>query len=516
MEIMKTNQKKYAFVALIIAGIAALTSVLLGLILKSFSLPVQISLAVTVLGLAAYALLDPDAVRTFFKGRQAKHGTNSLILTIAVLGILVVVNLIGYHNTVRWDLTEDKSNTLADETLLTLKSLDEDVHAQAFFSANLSNVTAETLLKNYKANSSGKFDYEFIDPNENPVAATNAGITRDGTIVLKQGDATENITSITEETLTSALIRLKSPDQKVIYALTGHGEASFSETGDDSYYYANDELTSKNYTVAELNLIATNNIPEDAVAIIIAGPKKPLSENEVQILQAFIDEGGSLLLMYEPSVVTQFGDLADPLNDYLAKEWGFAFENDMVIDLTANPSSMAVAASYGSHSITDNLETMVALFPTARSITTGQDTTKTTTNLASTSEQSWAEFDLESLQTNDVSFDEASDTGGPVILAGAFEDADTGSRIVAFGDSEFASNAYYQYYANADLFLNAVDWVAGQDQLINLTARTQTTRLMVAPSGYALNAIRLGTVILIPGAIIVAAILVFIKRRREI
>jgi len=43
-------------------------------------------------------------MRAFFSGRQAKYGTNMLLSTLAVLAILVVVNLIGYHNDIRWDL----------------------------------------------------------------------------------------------------------------------------------------------------------------------------------------------------------------------------------------------------------------------------------------------------------------------------------------------------------------------------------------------------------------------------
>jgi ABC-type uncharacterized transport system involved in gliding motility auxiliary subunit len=197
-------------------------------------------------------------------------------------------------------------------------------------------------------------------------------------------------------------------------------------------------------------------------------------------------------------------------------KWGITFENNFVVDLTANPTSMTIVAKYGTHAITDSLGNMVSLFPTARSITVNLNKGNNLTELAFTSSQPWAEYNLGSLHTNNVTYDAGTDKQGPVVVGAAAENTQTGSRIVAFGDSQFPTNAYYQYYANADMFLNAVDWVAHQDNIISLTARSATTRLLVAPSGYGLNAILLGVVVLIPLAIIVAAVTVFIQRHREV
>ena len=47
-----------------------------------------ISAGLIILGLAAYAIMEPDRVRRFFTGRQARYGSNALIMTIAFLGSL--------------------------------------------------------------------------------------------------------------------------------------------------------------------------------------------------------------------------------------------------------------------------------------------------------------------------------------------------------------------------------------------------------------------------------------------
>ncbi|HQM65852.1 MAG TPA: hypothetical protein PLN28_03930, partial [Anaerolineaceae bacterium] len=90
---MKTNKTKYSQIALIIAAVAAVASLVFTIIYSGFTLASQICLGVGVVALAVSILLDPEDMRAFFSGRQAKYGTNMLLSTLAVLAILVVVNL---------------------------------------------------------------------------------------------------------------------------------------------------------------------------------------------------------------------------------------------------------------------------------------------------------------------------------------------------------------------------------------------------------------------------------------
>jgi len=437
-------------------------------------------------------------------------------MILSVLALLIVINLVGYKSNLRWDITEDKQNTLSEETLATLLSLEDPVFVKAFFSDRISSQTAIALLQNYKSYSNGQFDYELINPDADPVSATNAGIQRDGSIVVFLKDHQEIITSINEKELTSALIRLSQPGERAIYFLTGHGERNVFTGSEYSYTSAYAELIAKNYLINELNLLSTNRIPDGALTIIIAGPQKPLSQSEASLLTNFVSSGGSLVVLYDPSLLNQFLNLEDPLADYLKNEWGLIFNDDLVIDQTADPITVSVAAQYGDHPITDGLNGMVAILPSARSISIDTITPKTFQILATTSEQSWGEKDLSGLESNITEFDINTDTAGPVSLAVAIEDNTSGSRIVAFGDSDFADDSFYTYYANADLFINSIDWASHQDSLIDLTPRIQTNRILVAPRAGIQNAIQLGSLIGLPGLIIIAAIVIFVKRKREI
>ena len=487
---------------------------------REWNLPLQISLALIVVGLAVFALLDPERVRVALTGRQARYGSNTLVLTIAFLGILVVINYLVFNNTKRWDLTEDKQFTLAAETIATLQELPQAVKAQAFFTQRYPTEQAKGLLDQYQYHSKGKLTYEFVDPEANPVAAEQAGIERDGTIVFTMGTQVERVTSISEQGMTEALVRLINPETRVVYFLVGHGEYDPESFGEQSYSSVKRGLQSKNYAVKTLNLLAENKIPEDAKVIVTAGPKKPLASGEVELLRNFLDGGGAVIVMEEPLPLTSFGEAADPLAEYLEGSWGIKLGKDIIVDLTSQQPFAPYAAEYGSHAITQKMNRITSQFPTVRSVQVASQVEGVSqVELVKTAQQSWAETDIAALasgnQNQQVTFAEGQDIPGPISLAVAAENFNSRGRVVVFGDADFVADANYVAYGNSDLFLNSVDWAAGQENLISLTPRTNTQRMMLPPQKVTLNLIFLGSVILLPGATLVAGIVVWIQRRRR-
>ncbi|MCS7010902.1 MAG: GldG family protein, partial [Anaerolineales bacterium] len=242
--------KRYAPVGLWLAGL----SVFVGIVVLAIKVLVVIgiyapapetvkvidgvglgALAAFVIGLSLFALLDPKKVREFLTGRQARHGSAALINLIAVLGIVFVVNRIVYEYPVQMDWTEDKENTLAPETLSTLKALPEPVEAIGFFTANYPSENAEKILSRYKNSSDGKFTFRIVNPDREPALAARYQVARDGTIVLIMGERQESVTYASEQNITNALVRLLSPEERVVYFLTGHGEHSIEQGGDNSY-----------------------------------------------------------------------------------------------------------------------------------------------------------------------------------------------------------------------------------------------------------------------------------------
>ena len=518
---------RYTFIALVVAGLALLSAILFlvtrgllnigmfsGATTDTLNRGTLISLAVFIVSLAIYVILEPQKTRQAFTGRQARYGSNTVITFIAFLGILFVANWFVYNNPQRWDVTEDRINTLAPETIQALETLPEPVTAVAFY-ASLSTESATELLDNFKANSKGKFDYRFINPDTDPVAAREAGITGDGKIMLIMGERREIANFASETELTKALIKLINPTARAVYFLTGHGEASL-DYSDISFSTAKQTLESKNYTVNSLNLLAENKIPEDALAVIVAGPMKPVSEQEVKLLKDFVDAGGSLVVMENPLLLTDFGDAPDPLADYLARDWGILLNDDIIIDLNSQSPLNAISASASQHPITANLSAnYLVIMPRARSLSlTSPADGITQTALLFTSPNSWGEVSFTSAEGTQVSFD-SEDLPGPLVMAASGENTATDGRVVVIGNSFFASNDAFDAFGNGNFFINTVDWSAEQENLINITPNTPTARTFVPPTQIQLLIILLGSILLIPGLVVFAGVSSWLARRRQ-
>ena len=515
---MNIDRQRLAPFGLYLALLAAVVGIVLFIIQREWNLYIQICLAIILLGLALFAILDPARVRRALTGRQARYGSNTIIMALAFVGILVVIAYLVFQNNQRWDLTEGKQNTLAQETLDTLDTLAEPVQARAFYTARVNSETARTLLDQYKFNSEGKFDYQFIDPEQDPLAAQQAGITRDATVVLVMGDRQEPVTLVSERELTGALVRLISNEQLGVYFLTGHGEKDPNGSGDNSYAQLKRTLESKNYRVDTLNLLATNKIPEDAQVIVIAGPNKPVTQAEVDLLQEFITGGGSLVIMEEPQPLTEFGEEVDPLAAWLEESKGIRLGKDIVVDLTSQQPFVAWAFQYGTHPITEKMQGMGTFFPTARSVQAiGAPDGYTQTVLVLTADQTWAEtsLDMLQLQNQEIRPDEGVDLIGQVPLAVASESSSRNERVVVFGDSDFAANANFSSFGNGDLIVNSIDWAAEQEQLINLTPKNPVQRVLVAPQRYTMGLILFSSVFLLPLLLLVAGVSVWFQRRKR-
>jgi len=530
----KNPNAQYAFIGLIVAGLACVSIVLVGSaqglvaagmftldksVTDNLTLALQISIGLLIIALAVYAILSPDSIRRIFTGRQARYGSNSLILILAFLGIIFAVNYIVFNNAgllgSPWDFTEDQSNTLAPETLQILATLPEKVTATAFYTNTLDTTSAAELLAKFKSNSGGKFTYSFKNPDTDPVAAREAGITGDGKILLQMGATKEIASSASETELARTMIRLISPESRAVYFLQGHGEPGLDGSGDVSYSTAKGTLESKNYKVDTLNLLGTNQIPADAVVIVIAGPTKPVSQQEVSLLKKFVDGGGSLLVMEDPLINTEFGDLPDPLAAYLTKDWAITLDNDMVIDLvnTQNPL-MAVSSQYSQHPITQDLSNKyIVILPQARSLSLGTTADNiTVTPLISTTDQSWGETTLVANET--PAFD-GNDLQGPLTLAAAGENTQTKGRVVVFGNSPFATDQIFDQYGDGNIFINSVDWAAQQENLLNLTTRQAATRTFTPPSNTSFLMIVIVSLLIIPGLVIFFGVYTWITRRRR-
>lgn len=514
------------------------------------------ALVVAGLGVAAivvYIALNLSALKHSLSRKSFFYSSNLLLIVVLVLAILVLLNSFLARHNYRLDFTEAKLHSLSDQSIQVLKNLKKDVQIKAFFrDGNYGRSKMEDLLKNY-VYFSKKIKHEFIDPDKNPGLVKGYTITQDGTTVLEAGANENRITTTTEEDLTNALIKVTRESQKVIYFLEGHGEHSIEQTEDLGYSFAKDELQKLGYEAKKLSLALSETFPQDCALLVIPGPQKDLLPNELETIRNTLTSGGRVFFMADPEV-------APGLIPYFL-QFGVKLEDDVVVDtvsrLFGGDYFMPVITEYEFHEITRNFR-YATFFPYARSVEPADPKPEgiTLSVLGKTSPNSWSERQLDQKQ---VSFDKDKDRQGPLSLAvvatvevkaaekkeqaqepaeenpelektderkeedkketaekepeelSAVESKKEG-RLAVFGDSDFASNRYYNLSGNGNFFLNAVNWLTEESDLISIQPRTSSPRtVQFTPSQGRM--IFFVSVIILPLLILILGISVWIRRR---
>jgi ABC-type uncharacterized transport system involved in gliding motility auxiliary subunit len=86
------------------------------------------------------------------------------------------------------------------------------------------------------------------------------------------------------------------------------------------------------------------------------------------------------------------------------------------------------------------------------------------------------------------------------------------SRIIAIGDSDFAANFGLGIQGNRDFFMNTVNWLAQQENLIAIRPREPEDRRLTLTAAQQQN-IMLLSIFVIPGLVFASGIYTWWRRR---
>ncbi|MBM3293919.1 MAG: hypothetical protein FJY82_05270 [Candidatus Aminicenantes bacterium] len=481
-------------------------------------------LALAVCGLAAvaaYLALHAGELKEGLKRKSFLYSSNLLLLVVVVLGILVLLNTLGARHHKRFDFTQAKIHSLSDQSIKIVKSLKTDIEVKAFFrEGNMGRKRMEDLLKIY-AYHSPRVKYEFIDPDKNPGLVKRYEITADGTTVLEAGDKDTRITATAEEDLTNAIVKVTREKRKAIYFLEGHGELTTEGGDENGLSFAKDELVKLSYEVNKLVLALPETFPKDCAALVVPGPKKDLLPAELETIRKYVEDGGRVFFMVDP-------ETAPNLPPFL-EAYGFRLQNDIIIDqpsIFGGDYLMPVMSGLEYHEISRNFR-YATIYPLARSvdiIDPKPEAVQSSQVLGRTSDYAHAKKDFalkQKMTVKDIAFDPKTDKRGPIPLAAlATLKAKTGTdgktlpegRIVVFGDSDFASNRFFNYQGNGNLFLNALNWLTEEEDLISIAPKTSNPRtISLTPSRGKL--VFWISVVLLPLAVLAVGISIWMRRR---
>jgi len=510
---------------------------ILGLVLLSFGLVdyfiatgfrlfVWINLAGGLFAIVLWITSSRSELSSITTGRSARYGANAAVYSIAFVALLVAVNYISSLHHTRLDLTSEKVYSLSSQSVNVVKGLQKPLKLYGFFAGG-ENAAARELYETF-AYYSPKLTYELVDPDKHPELAERFKVSVMGTTHLQYGgDSGEgiNVTDLTEESLTNAIIRATKSTKKVIEFLDGHGEAdpddAETETG---YGTIKKDLEGEGYEVRKLELAQLPKVPDDCNLVVVAGPIKPIGTHEIDALQDYLKRGGRVIAMYRP----QRPD--NPIDEdamvKLAGEWGVKVGNDIVVDqvvrlfegpaLGLNP----IVQNYGDSPITKDFKQRT-VFPMTRSLNAEPNLKPglTVTPVANTSDTSWAEVDLDTLFRQQKAELTAKDTRGPIAVVmavdGNLEQMGLGkgdARIVVYGSAEFADNQYVATFFNRDFFINSADWLTGEENSISIRPRSiRASRFRLTTAQFSI--VFAFAVLLLPEMLLIVGIVVWWERR---
>lgn len=450
--------------------------------------------------------------------RRGRNLTQAIIYTLIFTAILVTVNFLAKRYSKSYDTTANKRYTLSEQSQKIARGLKDDLKI-TYWDRPEQFQHARDLFDRYQG-LSPKVSVSYQDPDKNRVAAKAAGIATYGTTIINVGNKREEAKSLTEEDVTGAIVRaIKGGDRKVCYTL-GSGEGSPDDTTKADGYGRAKELAAKNnYQTATIKLLEKAEIPMDCTIVVVGGPKRDYIQPVVDALKKYVEDGGRALFMLDPPLkiarneVDENAALVGVLNG-----WGVKPQKNLVLDLSGVGQIFGLGAeaplvtSYQDHSIVREMKEVPTLFPITQSVE-GSDTDKTKVSaLFATGDSSRA---TKNLSSGSIAIS-ASDAKGPFTLgvAGTYTTSkETGNgRFVFVGTSQWIANGYLNFNGNRDLYMNTLNWLSSDEDLISIRPREPENRPLNM-NARQVRTLFYASVLGIPLLIVVGGIGVWWKRR---
>ena len=457
--------------------------------------------------------------RARLRTSEAERGPllESLLGTVAVVWGAILVQAAIAISGVRFDWTFEQRFALAPATASAVQALGEagDVELTLYGAQGDPRLRATRLLLEQVASQHPAARSTERDLDASPEDEDRYGIGSSNSVVVTHGGDWRLVERPTEGALFEALSQLRDPARRILYVAIGTGEGDLARTEDAGFSGLRAALESEGYTVRPWPTAAHPEVPLDADAVLVIAPERRLADAALEGLRRYLDtRGGRLLAFIEPARETGV--------EALLAEYGLESPDAVVVD----PLSGAVegdglglapiASAYAEHPLTRGLDrNRMTFFRLARpfALRKAQPGDKIG-KVVYSSPEAWLYAEPASLNRR---LDPAPPPGTrgdyqPLVVTGELERGGKQARIVAFGDSSFASNRYLRALFNLDLVLNAVHWATEREPEITIRPKSGGLLQFPIPVQSALNALY-GIGLLVPELIVLAGAWVTIRRR---
>ncbi|HVE93142.1 MAG TPA: GldG family protein [Actinomycetota bacterium] len=442
-----------------------------------------------------------------------------LLLAVAAAVVVAVASVVGAERSrVQWDLTSERSATLSAETLRVLRRLDSRVRITAFFArADAGRVEAATLLSRYRRENR-RISFRILDPVQLPGESQRLGAGRGSAAVESLGGDREiEVAPLPIEIdITSAIARLVRPSPGTVCFTTGHGERSVDDESLTGLSQAAKLLRDNGYTVRTAGMLSGAGGLSGCDAAVVAAPVNQPSRDAVTAITEYLSGSGKAVVLSDPLSAADLTPLVD--------RWGLSFEKGFVLEADPESRLQSDLVSPIVSRYTRSNPAVRGLGPTyfpglqaVRAKHPGGRPGLAVSAVAVTSRTAYLERSL-----GDGRFNPETDLEGPLEVGAAADDSEvTGTgpaagirrtRILAWGDVDFASNQFIPEASNGRLVVQAVDWLTQPEDLVAAVPsfpKVRELELTEARSRYILYV----TAIVVPGLFLIAGAFLWLVRR---
>lgn len=457
----------------------------------------------------------------------SQGGSYSLAMTAIVLAILIVVNILASAlptTLTKFDISSTKLYSITSNTKVVVNALQKDVTIYWIVQAGEEDSIIENLLGKYES-LSDHIEVVKKNPDIYPTFAEQytSETVANNSLVVECGDKNRyiayddiylteaNMTTYSydssfdgEGAITSAIDYVVNEDQPQLYILEGHGEAELSEA-------LTNQITKENIETATFSLLNTDEIPEEADAILIYAQSTDLSEEEAKLLSEYAENGGKLMVLAGPTEEGTLENLYSILGDYgVEPVEGIVVEEDR--EHYAFQSPYILLPDMAEDEITSPLieENYYAIMPIAQGLNVDNASSEVTA-LLTTSATSFSKAAGYELSTYEK---EEGDIDGSFAVAVSIA-CDNDGQIVWFSSSDFLDDMYNSYSsgANIDMAMNAFSSMLGENEAVAIRSKSLNYNYLTISDSQAsvLKGVMIGA---FPLAYLGIGILVILRRRK--
>ncbi len=510
------------------------------------------------MGVGWLVLLMREVIVNSYWSGKAVSSLNSVISTFIFLGICIVI----YALVLKWnfslDLTAEGRRSLSPQTVKVLESMTKEVKVLCFFINIDDEAVAIAKDKTLRFLEQCKkhtpfIQVEVLDPQIERARLESLGITHastQGTVVLKCGNRQRVIMlsganpRMEERDFTNALISVLRDTEIWIGYLTGHEETPLEDPSSIGLSTAKALIEGESYKIEPFQIsITVPEIPKKYEVIVIHNPKGDLHPEELKALKKFVEDGGSLMIFFEPWVDVKLGASGTEfLRPWIKEEFGIEVGSDIVftnqrrtpweVELRTDPKPfenveegfMEFKGSVRSdHPITQRMDQPM-LLRAVRTVMPLEELPKGVQALGilRTTPDYWAETDLSRLAEGGAVKFESGEKEGPlyVAVAGTKQlDKGNGNRkrgkFVIVGDADFITNERISIGGHVNFLLNSLAWLTEHEELISIRPTTKEDKPIVL-SSIQKRWLIWSSVLLTPQIVLIVKLITFVLRRRSL